>query len=326
MTMKALLHHTYGSPDVLEFADVAEPEVGDDEVLIRVHAAAVNPLDWHFMTGTPYLIRLVAGLRRPKRPIRGVDVAGTVEAVGAKVTTFQPGDRVFGGARGSFAELAAASEQRLAHIPDELDFDQAAAIPVAAITALQGLRDQALLESGQSVLINGAAGGVGTYAVQIAKAMGADVTAVTSTRNVELVRSIGADHVVDYTSDDFTATDRRYDVIFDIVANRSLDDLRRVLAPEGVLVMVTVDKTGKWIGPFIQPIKAKLRMLRSAQRVKSFTADETRAELLALVDMARDGRLRSVIDRTYPLSDAADAVRYLAEGHARGKVIIRIDN
>jgi len=323
--MKALLHHTYGSPDVLEFADVPEPEVGEDDVLIRVHAAAVNPLDWHFMTGTPYVIRVIAGLRRPKHPIRGIDVAGTVEAVGNAVTHFCPGDRVFGGAEGSFAELATSTEKTLAHMPDGLGFDEAAAIPIAALTALQALRDHAEVQAGQSVLINGAAGGVGTYAVQIAKVMGATVTGVTSARNVELVRSLGADQVVDYTSDDFTAGESRYDVIIDNVANRSLPELRRALAPAGIIVMVTVDKSGKWIGPLLHPIKAKLRTLLSPQRVASFTAKETKEDLEVLANMVRAGQLRSVIDRTYPLSDAADAVRYLAKGHARGKIIVAVN-
>jgi NADPH:quinone reductase-like Zn-dependent oxidoreductase len=322
--MKAIVNQSYGTPDVLELADVDPPQIDDGQMLVRVHAAAANPLDWHFLTGTPYFLRLMAGLRRPKEPVRGVDVAGVVERVGTGVTGFAPGDRVFGGARGSFAELAAVRPSGVAAIPDGLSFAEAAALPVAAITALQGLRDHGGLQAGQSVLINGAAGGVGTYAVQIAKAMGAEVTGVCSTHNVEMVRSLGADHVVDYTTDDFAVEGREYDVILDNVGNRSLADCRRSLTPTGVYVMVSGPKTGKFLGPAKRMVASKLMFLFSRRRSVTFTANETAAELQALVDMIEDGTLRSVIDRTYPLADTAEAMRYLETGHARAKVIISV--
>jgi NADPH:quinone reductase-like Zn-dependent oxidoreductase len=322
--MKAIVTRSYGSPDVLELAEVDPPEIGDDELLVRVHAAAANPLDWHFTTGTPYVLRVVAGLRRPKQAVRGVDMAGVVERVGSSVSAFAIGDRVFGGARGAFAELVAVAADDVVKVPDGLRFEEAAAMPVAAITALQGLRDHGRLRSGQSVLINGAAGGVGTYAVQIAKAMGATVTGVCSTRNVEMVRELGADHVVDYTSDDFTTDGRRYDVFLDNVGNRSIADSRRVLAPGGVYVIVSGPKTGKLLGPITRTIAAKLRFLVGPERAVTFTASETADELRALVELAELGRLHSVIDRRYPLVDTASAIRYLADGHARGKVVISV--
>jgi NADPH:quinone reductase-like Zn-dependent oxidoreductase len=322
--MKAIVNHSYGTADALEFIDVEPPTVGAEQVMVRVHSAAVNPLDWHFLTGTPYVLRLIAGLRRPKQRVRGVDVAGTVEALGADVSGFEVGDRVFGGASGSFAELAAARADRLATIPDGFGFDEAAALPVAAVTALQALRDHARVQPGQSVLINGAAGGVGTYAVQIAKTMGAVVTGVCSTRNVEMVRSLGADHVVDYTRDDFTADGRRYDVIIDNVSSRSIGETRRAMSPTGVLVVIGPPKKGNWIGMFIRPLAAKFRFLISEQRAVTFTAEETADELEALAAMVEAGTLRSVIDRRYPLSETAEAIRHLATGHARGKIIITV--
>ncbi len=322
--MKAILHHSYGPPDVLALARVDDPEIEKGDILVRVRAASVNPYDWHLMTGKPYLVRLVAGLRRPRHPVRGVDVAGVVEAAGDGVSSFRPGDRVFGCAEGSFAELATSPEKRLVRMPDELGFEEAAALPVAALTALQALRDHGETKAGHSVLINGAAGGVGTYAVQIAKAMGAEVTGVTSTRNLELVESLGANHVVDYTSEDFADSERRYDVIIDNVANRTLSDLRSVLGPQGTIVMVTIDKSQQWLGPLLQPLAAKLRTLGSRQRVTSFTAQINHDDLSELARMTTSGELRSVIDRVYPLQEAAEAVRYLGKGHARGKVVVRV--
>jgi NADPH:quinone reductase-like Zn-dependent oxidoreductase len=309
---------------VLEYRDVEVPVPADDQVLVRVHVAATNPLDWHFLTGTPYLLRLVAGLRRPKAPRRGVDLAGVVESVGSAVTLFQPGDRVFGGGAGSFAEYVACGEAKLATVPDAMTFAETAALPVAAVTALQGLRDHGGVQPGRSVLINGAGGGVGNYAVQIAKSLGAEVTAVCGTHNVEIVRSLGADHVVDYTTTDFVDAGRRYDAILDNVGNRTLGDCRRVLTDDGVLVMVSGPKENRLLGPFARVIRAKVRFLVGRQRAVTFTADVTRDELLALVRMVDDGALRSVIDRSYPLVDTADAIRYLAAGHARGKVLIDV--
>jgi NADPH:quinone reductase-like Zn-dependent oxidoreductase len=292
--------------------------------LVRVRAAAINPLDWHFMTGTPYFLRLIAGRRGPKQQVRGADMAGVVDAVGADVTTYRPGDEVFGGGPGCFAEFVACRENNLARLPAGMEFADAAALPVAAVTALQGLRDHAGIGRGSSVLINGASGGVGTYAVQIAKHLGAEVTAVCSTRNVNLVRSLGADHVIDYTTDDFAAMPRRYDAILDNVGNRSLSDCRRVLTDTGVLVIVSGPKHNKLLGPVNRFVLAKLRFLVGKQRAVTFTADETHAELAALAVMVESGALRSVIDRTYPLEAAADAMRHLAEGHAQGKIIIDV--
>ncbi|MEK7426153.1 MAG: NAD(P)-dependent alcohol dehydrogenase [Actinomycetota bacterium] len=322
--MKAIVNHSYGTPEVLELSEVDPPAIGDEQMLVRVHAAAVNPLDWHMLTGTPYLMRLTEGLRRPKRVARGVDMAGVVERVGADVTAFRTGDRVFGGARGAFAELVAVAAKDVVAVPEKLSFEEAAALPVAAVTALQGLRDQGGLRAGQSVLINGAAGGVGTYAVQIAKAMGADVTGVCSTGNVELVRSLGADRVIDYTVDDFTADGRRFDIFLDNIGNRSLADCRRVLAPTGVYVIVGAPKKGKLLGPLKRVLAAKVRFVLSRRRAAWFIASETPDELRALVAMTEDGKLRSVIDRRYPLTDTAEAIAYQAQGHARGKVIISV--
>jgi NADPH:quinone reductase-like Zn-dependent oxidoreductase len=322
--MKAIEQDTYGSPDVLEYRDVDLPTLEDDQVLVRVHVAAANPLDWHFLTGTPYIMRLIVGLRRPKQCRRGVDMAGVVEAVGSAVTQFGPGDEVFGGGQGSFADFVACRERNLARKPAGLGFGEAAALPVAGVTALQGLRDHAKLQAGQSVLINGAAGGVGTSAVQIAKAMGAEVTAVCSTRNVEMVRSLGADRVVDYTTEDFVADGRRYDAILDNVGNRSLTDCRRALADDGVLVVVSGPKHNKWLGPVSRFVLARLRFLVGPRRVVTFTANETQDELLELVRMIEAGEFRSVIDRTFPLVETADAIRYLATGHARAKVLVRV--
>ena len=323
-TMHAIEHDRFGSADVLIHREVGRPDVDDDRVLVRVHTAAANPLDWHFMTGLPYFMRLIAGLRRPKEPRRGVDMAGVVEEVGRAVTHFRRGDEVFGGGPGSFAEYVACREGSIAIKPEAMTFGEAAALPVAAVTALQGLRDHAGLQQGQSVLINGAGGGVGNYAVQIAKHLGAEVTAVCGTHNVDIVRSLGADHVVDYSTDDFATIDRRYHAILDNVGNRSLADCRSVLTDDGVLVMVSGPKSNKLLGPVARVVRAKLRFLVGRQRAVTFTAKETREELETLAGMVTAGQLRSVIDRTYPLAQTADAIRYMAEGHAEGKILIDV--
>jgi NADPH:quinone reductase-like Zn-dependent oxidoreductase len=328
VAMKAIEQRGYGGPDQLELRDVERPEPTDEQVLVRVHVAAANPLDWHFLTGTPWLLRLMAGLRTPKQPRRGVDLAGVVESVGSKVTRFRPGDEVFGGGNGTFAEYATSKETALAPLPPGMTMADAAAMPVAAVTALQGVRDHAKAGPGRSILINGAGGGVGNYAVQIAKALGADVTAVCGTHNVEIVRSLGADHVIDYTTTDFVAeaatTGRTYDAILDNVGNRSLGDCRRVLTDDGVLVVVSGPKKNRLLGPIARSIRAKVRFLFGGRNAVTFTASETAEELAALSRMVEEGRLRSVIDRTYPLADTADAIRYLADGHSEGKVLIDV--
>ncbi len=326
--MRAIEQDGYGPPAVLRLVEVERPEAADGQVLVRVHMAATNPLDWHFITGTPWVLRLMAGRRRPKQPRRGVDMAGVVEAVGAGVTAFRPGDEVFGGGEGAFADYVVCRETALAPVPPGMTFGEAAALPVAAVTALQGLRDHAALRPGQHVLINGAGGGVGNYAVQIAKYLGGDVTAVCGTHNVDIVRSLGADHVVDYTETDVVADavqrGRRYDAILDNVGNRSLADCRRLLTDDGVLVMVSGPKRNRLLGPIGRVVRAKLRFLVGRQRAVTFTASETHEELVALSGLVAEGWLRSVIDRTYPLEQVAEAISYLAEGHARGKVLITV--
>jgi NADPH:quinone reductase-like Zn-dependent oxidoreductase len=321
--MKALIYHAYGSPDVLHCEDVEKPTPGDDEVLIRVRAAAVNPLDCHLMSGA-YILRPLTGLRKPKLTCPGADLAGEIEAVGRNVTRFQPGDPVFGAARRAFAEYVCASEARLALKPANLTFEQAAALPVAGLTALQGLRDRGRVQPGQTVLINGAAGGVGTFAVQIAKSLGAEVTGVCSTRNVDLVRSIGADHVVDYIRDDFTRNAMRYDVIFDCVGNRPLSDCWRVMIRKGTYVAVGARPGGRWIGPLPRLLMVLLSSPFVSQNVVFFMARVNDKELLALKELVEANKVKPVIDRTYALSDAAEAIRYLKEGHARGKVVITV--
>lgn len=321
--MRAIVQHRYGAPDVLELQEVDEPVVQDDRVLVRVHAASVNPVDWHFTRGTPYLIRLEAGLRRPKVTRLGVDVAGRVEAVGRNVTLLQPGDEVFGQSRGSFAEYLSASEPGLARKPTNLTFEEAAAVPVAASTALQGLRDRGRIQPGQKVLVNGASGGVGTFAVQIAKSFGAEVTGVCSTRNVDLVRSLGADRVVDYTREDFTRSGQRYDLILEAVGNRSLADCRRVLGTNGALVLVGAPE-GRWLGPLVRPVTALVLSRVGRQRMGSFLASRSRDDLAVLTELLEAGKVTPVIDRHYSLGEVPEALRYLEEGHARGKVVITV--
>ena len=322
--MRVIGHDRYGGADVLTVGERPVPELEPDQVLVRVHHAALNPLDWHFMTGTPWLLRLMAGVRRPKEPVRGVDMAGEVVAVGSAVRDARPGDRVFGGGPGAFADFVACRDRSVAPLPDGMTFAEAAALPVAAVTALQGLRDHGAVGPGSSVLINGAAGGVGTYAVQIASYLGADVTAVCSGRNVDMVRSLGADHVVDYERDDIVATGRRFDVILDNVGNRTLREVRSLLTDRGVVVMVSGPKRNRLLGPIARVVRAKIRFAIGSRRAVTFTAKETREELLELKRMVEAGVLRSVIERHYPFDATPDAMAHLATGHARAKLVVDV--
>jgi len=319
--MRAIAYHNYGSPDVLQCEEIEKPTAEDDEVLIKVRAASVNPLDRHLMRGEPYIIRAMAGLRKPKSTRPGVDLAGQVEAVGKNVTRFQPGDEVFGACRGAFAEYVVAEEKNLALKPANLTFEQAAAVPVAAITALQGLRDKGRIQPGQKVLINGAAGGVGTFAVQIAKSFGAQVTGVCSARNVDLLRSIGADQVIDYTREDFTQSGQQYDLIFDCVGTRSVSACRRVMTPKGIYIIIG-GPAGRWIGPLAPSLRALLVSPFVSQTLVMFTASINKEDLIVLKELIEAKKLTPVIDRCYTLSDIRAAIRYLEEGHARGKVVI----
>jgi NADPH:quinone reductase-like Zn-dependent oxidoreductase len=324
--MKAVVYTDYGSPDVLQIRDVKKPVPNDDQILIKVRAVSINPLDWHFMEGTPYIMRaLGVGLRKPKDPRLGVDYAGTVEAVGKNVTQFKPADEVLGGKSGAFAQYVCARADRAIVLkPANITFEQAASVPIAAITALQGLRDKGKIQPGQKVLINGASGGVGTFAVQIAKSFGADVTGVCSTRNLDLVRSLGADHVIDYTKEDFTKGDQRYDLILDNVGTQPLSGFRRVLNPNGILVMIGGGgpNDGGLIGPLGRPVKALLLSPFISQKMGMLMAELNKKDLTILGDLMQSGKVTPVIDRTYPLSQIAEAIRYLEQGHARGKVII----
>jgi NADPH:quinone reductase-like Zn-dependent oxidoreductase len=324
--MKAAVYTRYGSPDVVQIKDVEKPVPKDDEVLLKVRAASVNPLDWHFMRGLPYLLRMMAGLRKPKITGLGVDVAGQVEAVGRNVTQFKAGDEVFGSCRGAFAEYVCTSESVLVKKPDNVTFEQAASVPVAAFTALQGLRDKGHIQPGKKVLINGAAGGVGTFAVQIAKAFGAEVTGVCSTRNVDMVRSIGADRVIDYTQEDFTKSGQRYDLFLDCVGNHSLLACRRVLNPKGVYVPVG-GTSGPWmIGPLARALTTLvLSWFVSQKLVIFFLAKSNKADLTVLCELMAAGKVTPIIDRRYSLSEVPEAIRYLEEGHARGKVVITLE-
>jgi len=323
--MKAIVYRCYGSPDVLKLEDVEKPTPADNEVLVKVHAASVNPYDWHFMRGSPYFMRLLAGLGAPDDPSMGVDFSGTVEAAGSKVTRFKPGDEVFGGRGGAFAEYVAVPEDRaLALKPANMTFEQAASVPMAAITALQALRDNGKIEPGQKVLINGASGGVGTFAVQIAKSFGAEVTGVCSTRNVDMVRSIGADHVLDYTREDYTKSGQRYDLIIDNVGNHSLLANRRVLNPDGIFVIVG-GSGGDWLGPLMRPISALMLSPFVGQEFGMLLAQMRQDDLATLGDLMRSGKMTPVIDRRYSLSEVPAAIQYSEEGHARGKIIIGVD-
>jgi NADPH:quinone reductase-like Zn-dependent oxidoreductase len=321
--MKAIVQDTYGSPDVLELQDIDKPVPTDNEVLLRVHAAGAHIGDWHVMTGLPYLIRVAGfGLRAPKARVRGIDVAGRVEAVGTDVTRFRPGDEVFGVCHGSFAEYATAREDKVVPKPANLTFEQAATVPTSGLTALQGLRNVGRVQPGQKVLIIGAAGGVGSFAVQIAKAFGAHVTGVCSTTKVDLVRSIGADDVIDYTRDDFAETGRRHDLILDTAGNRSLSHLRRALAPRGTLVIVGAEGGGRWFGGIDRPLRAHLLSPFVSQKLGTFISKENGEDLVVLKELIEAGKVTPVIGKTYPLSQAPEAIRYLEQGHARGKVVI----
>lgn len=323
--MKAFVYHNYGSPDVLKCEEIEKPVAGDDEVLIKVRAASINPLDWRLMRGRPYPIRMMAGgLRKPNMARPGVDVAGEVESVGKNVHEFKAGDAVFGSCSGALAEYVCTSETSLVIKPDNMTFEQAASVNVAAITALQGLRDKGKIQPGMKVLINAAAGGVGTFAVQIAKSFGAEVTGVCSTKNVEMVRSIGADHVIDYTKEDFTKSGRRYDLILDCYANRSLLDCRRALNPKGIYIVV--GGPIKSLVSLLSPIIKSLVLSRFvSQKFIMLLTKSSKDDLAVLSDLIKAGKVTPVIDRRYGLSEVPEAMRYLEDGHARGKVVITLE-
>ena len=320
--MKAIVKDRYGSPDVLQLTDVDKPKLSaDDAILVRVRATSLNAHDWHMMRGKPYLARLSEGFRAPKERQLGLDVAGIAEEVGPNVTDVQPGDAVYGSRYGAFAEYV--SSRNMVPMPAGLTFEQAAAVPTAGMTALQGLRDRGAVTDGERVLVNGAGGGVGTFAVQIAKALGADVTAVTSTKNVELVRSIGADEVVDYTRDDFTRGDARYDLILDVGGNARLSAMRRVLTPNGRIVMVA-PQPGQWIGPIVRIAGAIITTRLGNRPAGAFLADVNRDDLLTLKELIEAGKVRPVIDRTYRFDEIPEGIRYLESGSAGGKVVVTV--
>jgi len=319
--MKAIVQDRYGSAEVLEARDIDKPEIGDNEVLVRVHAASIHVGDWILMTGSPFVMRFATGLRRPKNRVPGTDVAGTVEAVGKDVTQLQPGDEVFGWASGAFAEYARAAEDQFIKKPANLTFEQAAAVGVSASTALQLLRDNGRVQPGQKVLINGASGGVGTFAVQIAKAFGAEVTGVTSTKNVEMVRSIGADHVVDYTREDFTEGAERYDLILDNVGNNSMARTRRPLTPTGTLIS---NGGGHADGKLGRTVRAMLASMVVRQQASPTIKTQNHDDLVALRGLVETGKVKPVIDRTYPLTQTSEAIDHVAAGHARGTVVISV--
>ena len=322
--MKAIVYHTYGSPDVLKLADVAKPAPGDDEVLIKVHAAALNSWDWDRLTGKPYVYRLLFGLLKPKLPILGADVAGTVEAVGRNVQQFQPGDAVFGdlceGGWGGLAEYVCARETALTLKPAGMTFEQAAAIPQAGVLALQGLRDKRPVQPGQKVLINGAGGGVGTFAVQMAKSFGAEVTGVDSPAKLEMLRSLGADHVIDYTQEDYTQTDRQYDLIVDVVARRSISDYKRALTPQGTFVVI-----GGSIATILQTATLGTWYSKSGGKQMSLLMHRPNKDLASIIALFESGQVVPVIDKCYSLPEAAEAIRYLGAGQAKGKVVITVE-
>src|ERR671912_1133367 len=323
--MKAMVRDTYGPPDLLELRDIDIPEIADDEVLIHVHAAGVGRDVWHVMRGLPYPIRLAGyGFQAPKNPVIGSDVAGVVEAVGKNVSRFQPGDEVFGIGKGSYAEYVCAREDKLAPKPANLTFEQAAVLAIMGSTALQALRDHGKVEPGQEVLIIGASGGVGTYAVQIAKAFGARVTGVCSTQKVEMVRSIGADHVIDYRREDFAEGDQRYDLILDIGGNSSLTRLRRALASRGTLVIVGGEGGGRWLGGLQRQLWATMLSPFVSQKLGTFVSTPNYEDLLVLQELVESGKVTPVIDRTYPLAEVPESIRYLEGGHAKGKVLITV--
>ena len=323
--MEAIVQDVYGSTEVLTLKDIAQPEVGNKEVLVRVHAAGVDRGAWHLMTGRPYLLRIAGyGLRRPRNPVRGREVAGVVEAIGADVTRFRPGDAVMGIGEGTFAEYARAREDKLVPKPASLTFEQAAAVPISAGTALQAVRDQGKVQPGQKVLVIGASGGVGTFAVQLAKTFGADVTGVASTAKVDLVRSIGADHVIDYTRDDVADGRQHYEVILDIGGNRPLSHLRRALTRQGTLVLVGGESGDRWTGGMGRQVLAFATSAFSRQNMRMFINKERSADLQYLTELIDAGKVTPIIDRTYPLRQTPEAILYLEEGHSRGKIVITV--
>jgi NADPH:quinone reductase-like Zn-dependent oxidoreductase len=325
--MKAIVQDRYGGPDVLEFSDIDQPMPNDNQVLVQVQAAGLHRGDWHVMTGLPYLIRLVVpdlGLAKPKVPVRGMDLAGRVEAVGPNVTRFQPGDEVFGWADGAFAEYAAAPEDQFAPKPANLSFEQAAAVPTSGFAALQGLRDSGEVQPGQQVLIIGAAGAVGLFAVQLAKTFGAQVTGVAGTTQLDLVRSVGADEVIDYTRDDVTDGTRRWDLILDTAGHHSLSHLRRALTPKGTLVIVGSEGRGRWLGGFDRSLRAPLLARLVGQRLRMLASKPGQQDLQTLRELLEAGQLTPVIDRTYPLGDVPEAMRQMVEGHTLGKLVITV--
>jgi NADPH:quinone reductase-like Zn-dependent oxidoreductase len=325
-TMKAIVRDRYGPPDVLDLQEVEQPELPDEGVLVRVRAASVNRVDWHDVTGTPWIARPVTGLRKPRGSrLTGRDFAGTVEAVGKDVTDLQPGDDVFGGKSGggSFAEYVCVP-MGVARKPANLTFEEAAAVPVAALTALQGLRDRGQLQPGQKVLVNGASGGVGTFAVQIAKALGAEVAAVCSTRNVEQARSLGADRVIDYTRTDFTRGGERYDVILDVAGTNSWSRYRSVMNPQATLVMVGAPKANPLLGPLGHIARVRLAAWRGSQKAVFFVAKFNRPDLDALRELLESGKVKPVVEKRYELGEVAGALRYMGEGHVRGKLVIKV--
>ncbi len=322
--MKAVTQRSYGLPDVLALEDVDQPAVGDNQVSIRVKAASLNAYDWHMLRGKPYLARMTSGVRRPKRIVPGVDISGVIEAVGATVTRFKPGDEVFGPSNGALAEYAVARETNYASRPTGFSFEQAAAVPMAGVTAIQALRDRGRVHTGQKVLIIGASGGVGTFAVQIAKAHGADVTAVCSTRNVDTARSIGADRVIDYTKQDVSHGEELFDLILKVAGDASMADLRRVLTKTGTLVAVGGEIGGNWVGPLKMVFEPMLASAFRPQKMATMLAKNNTNDLEVLADLMEAGKLTPVIDRVYPLDEAREAFAYIGEGHAQGKVVITI--
>ncbi len=326
-TMKAIVQDRYGSPEVLELQEIDKPEIGDDEVLVQVRAAGVNPADWATTRGLRYIARPVyGGVRKPRNRVRGTDVAGEVAAVGTSVTRFRPGDEVFGWCNGAFAEYASVAEDALEPKPANLTFEQAAATPLAGFVALQALRDKGNVRAGQKILVNGASGGIGTFAVQIGKSFGADVTGVCSTRNLDLVRSIGADHVIDYTRDDFTQKDQRYDFILDNVGNHSLSDFRRALTSAGTLVPNSGGFDNRWFASGSRVVSAHVVSRFVSQTLRPFVMSPKHEDLVVLRDLMATGKVTPVIDRTYPLSEVSEAVGHVGAGHARGKVVITCDH
>jgi NADPH:quinone reductase-like Zn-dependent oxidoreductase len=321
--MKAIVQDRYGSVGVLEHRDIDVPVVGEEDVLVRVRAAGCGPDVWHIMAGKPYMARLALGLGKPKVPVRGGDVTGWVEAVGASVSDLEPGDEVMGVARGSFAELAVAPWEKIVRKPARLSFEEAAAVPISGTTALQAIRDVGRVEPGQKVLVIGAAGGVGTLAVQIAKTFGAHVTGMCSTSKMDLVRSIGADDVIDYTREEFADGSRRWDFIVDTAGRRTLSHLQKALTPKGTLAIVGGDGGGPWTGGFFRGmLRAPVRSMFVGQRMRGLTSRENRKDLQALAELIESGKVTPVVDRTYSLVEAPDAIRYLEQGHPRGKVVI----